>query len=419
MSTPTTHRTAPLWKFAEVSPSTPEFNDLTESDEVTFIPLEDVWPANKADDFQTVAWEKRLTGYTPFRRGDLLLPKVTPTVTHGRTMITDTATELGVASTEVYTVRARPGTDPRWLAYLLVGTEFLGLAGASVQGTGGLKRISTQFVESYPLPDASPDEQRAIADYLDRETAEVDAMSADLDEMEALLKERRISVAALHIFGADLDSYPRLSLKMVTSQTFAGEWGKEEGELEVDRQCVRVADFDRQTNMVNDEVPTVRSYTEKNVREKSLRTGDLLIEKSGGTNINPVGNVIEYVGPDGPLCSNFIQVVRLNNQQHPRYWQQAHLAAYQTGITNLHVHQTTGIQNLDMTSFTSEKYPVPPLDDQRRIAAEIDRETAEIDAMLADITELRDFLAERRAAIIAAAVTGQIDVPTPQETTNG
>ena len=236
-------------------------------------------------------------------------------------------------------------------------------------------------------------------------------MRADLNEMERLLTERRVSVAALHIFGNNEASFPQLSLKMVTEKTFAGEWGKDEGEQKINRPCVRVADFNRKTNMVSSKVPTIRSYTPKNVAEKTLQTGDLLIEKSGGTNINPVGNVIEYVGPNGPLCSNFIQVVRLNAEHYPRYWQQAHLAAYQTGITNLHVHQTTGIQNLDLTGFTSEKYPAPPLAEQRRIADEIDRETAEIDSMLSDITELRDLLVERRAAVISAAVTGQIDIP--------
>lgn len=278
--------------------------------------------------------------------------------------------------------------------------------------TATLPHFTAEKVGRFRLPLPPLETQRAIANYLDRETAEIDGMRADLDEMERLLTERRVSVAALHIFGdSDDSSFPRLSLKMVTDKTFAGEWGKDEGEQQVDRPCVRVADFNRKTNMVNSEVPTIRSYTPKNVAEKTLKTGDLLIEKSGGTNINPVGNVIEYVGPDGPLCSNFIQVVRLNTEQHPRYWQQAHLAAYQTGITNLHVHQTTGIQNLDLTGFTSEKYPAPPLAEQRRIADEIDRETAEIDSMLEDITKLRDLLAERRSAVISAAVTGQIDIP--------
>ncbi|MGV0327041.1 restriction endonuclease subunit S [Corynebacterium confusum] len=192
---------APLWKFAEVTPSTPEFAELTEEDEVTFIPLEDIWPSYTADDFQTVNWQPRLTGYTPFRRGDLLLPKVTPTVTHGRTMIANISTDVGVASTEVYTLRTRPGTNPRWIAHMLVGTEFLGLAGASVQGTGGLKRISTQFVESYLLPNITLDEQRRIADEIDRETAEIESMLEDITKQRDLLAERRAAVISAAVTG--------------------------------------------------------------------------------------------------------------------------------------------------------------------------------------------------------------------------
>lgn len=192
---------APLWKFAEVSPPTPEFAKLTEDDKVTFIPLEDIWPSYAAGNFQTVNWQPRLTGYTPFRRGDLLVPKVTPTVTHGRTMIANIATDVGVASTEVYTLRARPSTNPRWMAHLLVGTEFLGLAGASVQGTGGLKRISTQFVESYPLPNIELDEQRRIADEIDRETAEIDSMLSDITKLRDLLAERRTALISAAVTG--------------------------------------------------------------------------------------------------------------------------------------------------------------------------------------------------------------------------
>lgn len=395
MSTPTTHRTAPLWKFAEVSPSTPEFDDLTESDEVTFIPLEDVWPANKADDFQTVAWEKRLTGYTPFRRGDLLLPKVTPTVTHGRTMITDTATELGVASTEVYTVRARPGTDPRWLAYLLVGTEFLGLAGASVQGTGGLKRISTQFVESYPLPDASPDEQRAIADYLDRETAEVDAMSADLDEMEALLTERRNAG-----FSRALNRARNLGVAVPNVRVkFLCDIGTGYGDTQDATEDGEYPFYVRSNNILRSSGWDIE--------------GPAVLTAGDGAG---VGKVFHYA--EGRMKVHQ-RVYALTNFRsvNPRYFFEAFIRIFPDTV--LYGGASSTVASLRMHMLADLELPLPPLDEQRRIAAEIDRETAEIDAMLADIVELRDLLAERRSAVIAAAVTGQIDVPDTQEINNG
>lgn len=63
------------------------------------------------------------------------------------------------------------------------------------------------------------------------------------------------------------------------------------------------------------------------------------------------------------------------------------------------------------TKISRLRVPAPPLSTQRTIADYLDRETAEIDSMLADIKELRDLLTERRAAVISAAVTGQIDIP--------
>ena len=68
-------------------------------------------------------------------------------------------------------------------------------------------------------------------------------------------------------------------------------------------------------------------------------------------------------------------------------------------------------QRISRSVLGREVIPRPDLPTQRRIAGEIDRETAEIDSMLSDITKLRDLLAERRAALISAAVTGQSDIP--------
>lgn len=406
MTTPITRRTAPLWKFAEVSPSTPEFSDLTESDEVTFIPLEDVWPTNKADDFQTVPWEKRLTGYTPFRCGDLLLPKVTPTVTHGRTMITDTATELGVASTEVYTVRTRPGTDPRWLAYLLVGTEFLGLAGASVQGTGGLKRISTQFLESYPLPDASPDEQRAIANYLDRETGEIDAMSADLDEMEALLKERMASIIDIAFAPSSTTETIRVGYmaELITGLTYRPEDVVDEGGTVVLRSGnIQNSRIDRADDLaVSSSVPT----------RLRVQEGDILVCARNGS-ADLVGKSARLTKSEvGLTWGAFMTVVR-SGYNDWLYWylRSGEFSRMRGDFSSSTINQ--------LTNGTFSRLPVEVEKDPTRrqeIVQRLNRDTAEIDAMLSDITELRDLLTERRAAVIAAAVTGQIDVPPSKET---
>jgi type I restriction enzyme S subunit len=52
----------------------------------------------------------------------------------------------------------------------------------------------------------------------------------------------------------------------------------------------------------------------------------------------------------------------------------------------------------------------PPLDEQRRIAAHLDRQTARINTLIAETERFIELAKERRAALITAAVTGQLDV---------
>ncbi|HEY4598435.1 restriction endonuclease subunit S [Corynebacterium sp.] len=193
--------TAPLWRFATVSPSTPGIYDLEKGEAATFIPLEDVWTNQNPGSFTVVPWEKKMASYTHFQNRDVLLPKVTPTVTHGRAMVARITTALGVVTSEVYTLRPDEKTNPDWLALFLITQTFLNEAGASVSGTGGLKRISTQFVQSFPVPDMNRAEQDELVEAVNRETSETDAMLADITELRDLLAERRAAVIAAAVTG--------------------------------------------------------------------------------------------------------------------------------------------------------------------------------------------------------------------------
>ena len=56
------------------------------------------------------------------------------------------------------------------------------------------------------------------------------------------------------------------------------------------------------------------------------------------------------------------------------------------------------------------RVPVPPESEQSAIAAFLDRETSELDALVSKVRQHIDKLKEYRAALISAAVTGKIDV---------
>ena len=312
--------------------------------------------------------------------------------------------------------------DLAYVAYCLVASR------RALQALGRgttFMEISTTQLSNFSIPWPVCADRRAITRYLDRETSEIDAMHAKLNELERTLLKRRRAVileatgqgcteegkpATRSSFGASENEWQMMPLKFAVDSVQTGIWGQEENGGSDDLPCVRVADFDRLHNRVT-EAPTIRRIEYKDRVRCGLQKGDLLVEKSGGTGKNPVGAVVAYIGDSPAVCSNFILRLRCRNNQHPRFWLYVLHGSYIAGRTWNYVRQTTGIQNLDVNGFMSMKHPVPNFHEQRRIADHLDEVTGRIDAMHTKIDELKALLVERRAALITDVVTGRKKVP--------
>lgn len=81
--------------------------------------------------------------------------------------------------------------------------------------------------------------------------------------------------------------------KQSTTSCQNGLWGADPNGVD-DIECVRVADFNRPALNVNPGIPTLRAVTEKERNGRLLKRGNLLIEKSGGGENQPVGQVVLY-----------------------------------------------------------------------------------------------------------------------------
>lgn len=269
--------------------------------------------------------------------------------------------------------------------------------------------LSSEGLASTPLHHPPLSDQRAIADLLDAETARIDSLIAKKRRMIELSRER-YSVARFKRIqcpqGASLIPLRRLVVAAV-----GGAWGGEPGSDEVDVRCVRVADFDRATAHTADLIPTIRSLPTEQARRLELRVGDLLLEKSGGGDKQPVGFVAGFRGHDGPtVCSNFVARMRPAAGFAPSYLRHLFAALYDQGMSIPHIKQTTGIQNLDVRSFLQQKWRVPDLETQQGVAATLDelmRSAHKLQMMLERQIALLD---EHRRALVTAAVTGHIEL---------
>lgn len=204
-----------------------------------------------------------------------------------------------------------------------------------------------------------------------------------------------------------------LRIKMSVQTARIGTWGQDPEEGDFPVWCVRVADFDRKLHSVKASERTMRSITPDELIPRKLNRGDLLLEKSGGGQNNPVGFVVRFDHDDIAVCSNFVAKLQLSPGMDSRFWTYVHATTYSVRLTQRSIKQTSGIQNLDHASYFNELAPFPPLDTQSRIADFLDRETDQIDKLIGKQERLIELLAEKRQAIITDAVTKGLDPTVP------
>lgn len=105
-----------------------------------------------------------------FYSGDVLFGKLRPYLAKAFH-----ADKNGVCSTELLVLKPQPDIHPRFLLYSMLSSDFVGQVNASTFGAK-MPRANWEFIGSMKLPIPIYETQRLIADYLDRETARIDAL---------------------------------------------------------------------------------------------------------------------------------------------------------------------------------------------------------------------------------------------------
>ena len=115
---------------------------------------------------------------------------------------------------------------------------------------------------------------------------------------------------------------------------------------------------------------------QKQYTTRKLFPGDIIIEKSGGTEKQPVGRAVLFNIKDGEYSfSNFTAALRIidNSKLLPTFLHKFLQAKYKQGVTRSMQAKTTGIHNLDFKAFNNLIVPLPEISVQHSIVSELNK----------------------------------------------
>jgi type I restriction enzyme, S subunit len=336
-------------------------------------------------------------------------------------------TGLGDAYVNQHTALVRPNlavVEPRWLAYTFFSApgqdQFRSATYGGTKEGLGLEDVGDVAVPLPPLP-----EQRAIVTYLDRKTAEIDAVIAAKERMLGLLREKRnalvsqavtrgldTSVPTKHSCITGLQVVPahwrELALRhLLTARPANGISPPPAGSGGVPSFSVaalrngRVNIHDHLKHVELDQA-TASAYR--------LNQGDILAMR-GNANLDLVGSVGMVASfPEGCTYPDILIRLTPNRQVSRSFLVAALNACYCRWQIETAAKTSNGTYKVSGEDISELRIALPPLAEQEAICVYLDRETGRTDSLSGLITNQIAKLREYRHAVITAAVTGKIDV---------
>lgn len=183
--------TVRLGDICELNPRKSEVKDFEGN--VSFVPMAMV---SETDMYFSVQEQKPLkevyTGYTYFRDDDVLLAKVTPCFENGKSGLAKKLENgIGFGSSEFFVLRATPEKVlPEYIYYIINSNRFISEGTPQMTGTGGLRRLTKDFVLNYPVSLPPLDEQRKIVNQTEEEIAIVEQNKRLIEIFEKKINDK-------------------------------------------------------------------------------------------------------------------------------------------------------------------------------------------------------------------------------------
>lgn len=265
-------------------------------------------------------------------------------------------------------------------------------------------------------------EQRAIADYLDRETARIDRLIEEQRRLVEILRERRhVACTTLATLGVGHQG-PTMKTDLFWAREIPVSWTIVPLTSVATLESGHTPSRERTELWEDSYIPwiSLNDVGRLTSNEYISSTANLISDAgiaASSARLLPADTVV--LSRDATIGRSSIMAVPMATSQHfanwicgpnlhPRFlWLlfTSAMQAYFDSLTNGSTLRTIG-----MGALKAFRIPLPPMDQQVRIVEQAAEDTAKIDALIAETERFIELARERRSALITAAVTGQIDV---------
>ena len=322
-------------------------------------------------------------------------------------------------------LKLRADVEPRFFGWLLDGVSRRILSTVVEKAAHGTRAIRMDHWRIVDLPLPPVCEQRAVADFLDCETGNIDALVAKKERLIELLQERRTALITRAVTkGIDPDARIKDSgvewlgeipsnweTKRIAELADSLQTGPFGSQLHAEDYVTGGIPVINPANLVSGTlVPDLDRGVDKatvaRLAHHKLLEGDILFARRG--DVGRCGLVKNQ--QEGWLCGTGC----LRMRPCPTSVESSFLLSLLStdGVGDWLGMESVGstMQNLNTSIIGAVPVAIPGLAEQRRISEYLDRETAKIDALAVKVGEAIDRLRELRTTLISAAVTGKIDV---------
>lgn len=264
-------------------------------------------------------------------------------------------------------------------------------------------------LEHTPIPQWPADKQRAIADFLDVETARIDALIAKKRRLASLVEARFKRAVEVEVERL-VEVHGTIPLKRFTGVTVGiviqpSRWYVEEGGVAALRGVnVRPGKLD-----LNDLVQISEEGHRANAKSR-LHENDLVVVRTGDAG----AAVVVPPAFDGANCVDLL-VIRRSTELDSQFlefmlnsvWAKKQITRGSVGTIQSH---------FNVESLRELPVPCVPLEAQQNLRRRLDAESMRVGHIVSMLRRQLNLLTEHRQALITAAVTGEIEVPEPRRT---